>query len=352
MKIIEGKSPAERNKIIVAMVLGALALLAIGYNVIGLFPGKKPSVASKPTPAPARQPASKESVSELPPQDAANFEYESTEITYTPGAFNAPEASRNIFAFNENPPAAPMVVPTPAITIPSPTPLPPMMITSVMPQSVYAGAKTFRLEVNGDKLNPQTKIYFNGNEMPTTFINERKVITEVPANFVVAEGMRMIKLRTPDGKFYSNDASLNVMSPPKPNFTYLGPLIRKRSNNDTAYIQEQGSQNAVGRRLNDVIAGRFRLVSISPTRVIVEDVNLGFRHTVSISTAAMSAGNGGGNQQAPGFTPDTNFVPYNPTMPQPQQIPVPRYQPANPNQPQNPNQPDQDDGDGDDGGGK
>lgn len=350
MKIIEGKSPAERNKIIAALVLGALALLAIGYNVIGLFPSKKPSTAAKPTPTPS-QPVSpgQPKVADLPSSDATAFEYESTEITYAPGAYSAPEASRNIFSFNDNPP--PKVVPTPVITLPSPTPTPPMMITSVMPQSVYAGAKSFRLEISGEKFTPQVRIYFNGSEMPTNFVNDRRVWTEVPANFIAGEGIRMLKLRTPDGKFYSNDASINVMAPPRPNFTYLGPLVRKRSNNDTAYIQEQGSQNAVGKRLNDIIGGRFRLVSISTTRVIVEDINLGFRHTINISTAAMSGG-ATTSPQPGGFSPDQNFVPYNPNnpnMPPVQQIPVPRYQPNNPNQPP---PADQDDNDGDDGGGR
>lgn len=345
MKIIEGKSPAERNKIIAALVLGGLALVAIGYNVLNLFPGKKTSVASKPTPTPSVSPSA-EKVADLPTAETANFEYESTEITYTPGSFSAPDALRNIFAFGEAPQPTPVVMPTPVVTLPSPTPTPPMLIASVMPQSVYAGAKAFRLEVNGEKFTPQVRIYFNGSEMPTTFVNDRKVWADVPANFVIGEGVRMIKLRTPDGKFYSNDTSLNVMAPPRPNFTYLGQLVRRRSNNDMAYIQEQGSQNAVGRRLNDIIGGRFRLVSISAARIIVEDINLGFRHTVNISTSAMGPSS---SPQPSGFSPETNFVPYNPNAPQTQPIPVPRYQ-QRPNQPPNPNQGDEeDDGDGDGG---
>lgn len=348
MKIIEGKSPAERNKIIAAAVLGALALLALGYNVIGLFPSKKPSTpkqaAVAPTPAPADQASGPQL--EMPSREVADFEYESTEIAYTPGSFGAPPADRNIFAFNEAPTPAPIVVATPVVTIPSPTPPPPMQIASLMPQSVYAGSQSFRLEVNGAKFTPQTRIYFNGSEMPTTFVNDRRLTTEIPSNFIAAEGMRTVRVRTPDGSLYSNDQALNVMGAPKPNFTYLGPLVRKRSNNDTAYIQEQGSQNAVGRRLNDIIAGRFRLISISPSKVIVEDVNLGFRHSVNISTAAMPASGGSSVQPS---TPN-NFVPYNPNMPNPQipGIPVP----MNPNQ-QRPQQPppqdddsDQDDTDG------
>jgi hypothetical protein len=340
MKIIEGKSPAERNKIIAALVLGALALLAVGYNVVGLFPSKKPAVArsgQQPS-APAETGEDRSEQLEMPTRTAADFVYESTEITYTPASYAAAAPNRNIFAFYEPPPPTPYVAPTPIFVPPSPTPPPPMQIASLMPQSVYAGSKPFRLEVNGDRFTREARIYFNGSEIPTTFVNDRRVTAEIPSNFIAAEGMRTVRVRTPDGSLYSNDSTINVMAPPKPNFTYLGPLVRKRSNNDTAYIQEQGSQTAVGRRLSDIIGGRFKLISISPAKVVVEDVNLGFRHTVNITNASMQAATGG--SVAP-----TNFVPYNPNIQIPQ-MPVPNPNVQNPNnrppQPVNPNQPDDD----------
>ena len=52
MKIFEGKSPEERNKIIAATVLGALALFAIGYNVIGFFPSSRKTVSVNVSPSP------------------------------------------------------------------------------------------------------------------------------------------------------------------------------------------------------------------------------------------------------------------------------------------------------------
>ena len=336
MKIIEGKSPAERNKIIAAVVLGGLALLALGYNVLNLFPSKGRSTGRPAAQAPAQPGRTEVQQIEMPSRETSDFQYESTEISYTPGAYGAPPPSRNIFSFTE-PTPVPVVVPTPVVVVPTPTPPPPMQILSLMPQSIYAGSQSFKLEVNGARFTPQSKIYFNGSEMPTAFINERRLTTEIPSNFIAAEGMRVVRVRTPDGSLYSNDQPLNVMASPKPNFTYLGPLVRKRSNNDTAYIQEQGSQNAIGRRLNDIIGGRFRLISISPSKVIVEDVNLGFRHSVNISTAAMQGGSGSTPGQP---VMPNNFVPYNPNIPNPQMppgVPVP----MNPNQ-QRPPQPDDD----------
>jgi len=37
MKFLEGKSKEEKNKIIAAAVLGTLAIIAVSYNLLGLF---------------------------------------------------------------------------------------------------------------------------------------------------------------------------------------------------------------------------------------------------------------------------------------------------------------------------
>jgi hypothetical protein len=57
MKLFEGKSPAERNKIIAALVLGAMALLALTYTFGGsFFGGRKVSVTVSATPTPTASP--------------------------------------------------------------------------------------------------------------------------------------------------------------------------------------------------------------------------------------------------------------------------------------------------------
>ena len=58
MNLFEGKSPAERNKIIAASVLGVMALLALTYTFGGsLFGGRKVSVAANFDPGLCPDPA-------------------------------------------------------------------------------------------------------------------------------------------------------------------------------------------------------------------------------------------------------------------------------------------------------
>ncbi|MGI8789172.1 MAG: hypothetical protein ACR2HG_15645 [Pyrinomonadaceae bacterium] len=330
MKLFEGKSPTERNKIIAALVLGAMALLALTYTFGGMFFGGKKTVTVTTTaasPAPTTSPRVNSDTAEMPSKAAEDFQYTTTPVVYNPNKFNAPDAGRNIFAFYEPPPPtpySPTPTPTPKIEMPVtpvPTPTPPLLVGLVTPQSVYAGSKTFRLEVNGDKFTPDSLIYLNGSQLPTTFVSPQKLVADVPSNFITGAGSIYITVRTPDGSLYSNQVSLNVQAPPTPQFQYIGLIARQRYNNDTAYFQEPGKPTPFGARLNDVVGGRFRLTSISANETVFEDVNLGFKHRLALY------------RPAPGQTSSSTSNPNNPTQINPNgRFPVNRnYDPNNPN---------------------
>src|SRR5437868_1140971 len=101
MKIFEGKSPAERNKIIAALVLGAMALLALTYTFSGMFIGGKKttvSITATPSPTASVNKNATTTVTSLPSQEEMDFQYATTQVVY-PGTPSAPDAGRNIFAF-------------------------------------------------------------------------------------------------------------------------------------------------------------------------------------------------------------------------------------------------------------
>jgi hypothetical protein len=342
MKIFEGKSPAERNKIIAAGVLGAMALLVVVYNIMTLYPSRKTSVTVSASPTPAASPRPNLETIGMPSKEDEIFGYTTTPVVYSPGLFYAPDAGRNIFAFYEPPPPTPYVTPiqvfkppTPLPT-PTPTPVPPLLVGYVTPQSVYAGSKTFRLEVNGDKFTPDSLIYLNGSQLPTNFINPQKLTADVPSNMISGAGAVQIIVRTPDGKLYSNPVILEIQAPPRPSFQYIGMIARKRFNNDTAYFQEKGKDTPIGARLNDVVGGRFRIASISASEVVLEDVNLGFRHKLALYRPAPGQAASFGSNPNNGI-PDGMYSPYNPGTytPPPGDIPgipsnIPRYIPPQP----------------------
>ncbi|MEJ7848487.1 MAG: hypothetical protein WKF92_10405 [Pyrinomonadaceae bacterium] len=349
MKLFEGKSPTERNKIIAAAVLGVLSLtvlyLTFGRSLIG-GSGTTVKVSTSPKPSPT---VNAENFT-LPTKDQQDYDYATTEIDYSPIIFEAPGAGRNIFAFYEPPPPCrgaecpqPTIAPV-VFNTPTPTPTPPIQITFVTPQSVYAGSKAFRLEVSGDKFTPDARIYFSQNELPTTFINAQKMVADVPAGFVASAGPRQIMVQTLDGKAYSNQILLNIQAPPEPQFTYIGMIARKLANNDTAYFLEPGKPAPFAHRLNDIVAGRFRLLSISESETVFEDINLGFRHRRPLVQETSGGSQQPSRQGFPNLGGD-GYIPPNvqgfPQNPQVQSIPgipdnIPRYVPPSNNQKPNP----------------
>jgi len=387
MKLFEGKSPAERNKIIAAIALGAMAVLSLGYTFGGSFlgSGRKVTVtATAASPTPTASPRTSSDTAALPSDAEVNFQYTTTPIIYDPRSSYAPDAGRNIFAFYEPPPPtpySPTPTPEPKVVVPetpTPTPVPPLLVGTVSPQSVYAGAKTFRLEVSGDKFTPDSQIYLNGNQLPTSFISPQRLVADVPSNFIGNAGSIYIVVRTPDGTLYSNQVALNVQAPPTPQFEYIGMIARQRFNNDTAYFQEKDKQTQTpfAARLNDVVGGRFRLASISAVETVFEDVNLGFKYRLallrpqpgqhtgsnnpaqnpnSINNPGRYQNRGGFNQNNPSIPssinnqpPAVNIIPQGEIPGIPSNIPV--YVPPQPPQPspKMPSKDDDDDGDGDD----
>lgn len=338
MAITTGKSTAERNKMIAAVVLGLIALIAL-YLAFGrsLF-GSSTTATTKqtPTPKPSIAPQNNGDIV-MPSASEQQLTYESTPVNYVPGNAYAPDAGRNIFAFYEPPPPTPYS-PTPyvepTIKPSTPPPPPPFLVAYTQPQSVYAGSQGFRLEVNGDKFTPDSRIYLNQVEMPTVFVNAQKLVTDLPSNIIAQETQIQIIVQTPDGKLYSNPAMLAVLSPPRPGVQYIGMIARTRNNNNTAYFTETGKDKPFGARLNDIVGGRFRLIDISSAEVVFQDAELGFKHRVPLTRTSTSSGTSLPGQPTRGQpTPPLGFPPYNPTTIQPGSIPgipgnVQPYSPA------------------------
>ena len=369
MNIFAGKSPTERNKIIAAAVLGFLSLFSL-YLAFGgsIFPSRKTSVTVSVSPTPTPSPNNNGTETPVRVSEEEIYrDYTTTPIVFDPRNAYAPDAGRNVFAFYEPPPPTPFVPPppTPIKTppTPTPTPTPPQAVAFITPQSVYAGSRTFRLDVSGSNFTPDTRILFNGSELPTTFVSPQQLSAEIPGNLIVGEGPRQIMTATPDGKLYSNQLELRIEAPPKPKFQYIGMIARKRANNDTAYFLEENNNGNVtkeptGARLNDVVGERFRVVSISAKEVVLEDVSLGFRHKLGLYDPPPGQTRPSRNNNFP----TSNYQQYTPPNPIIQQIPqqqmdipgipsnIPRYNqtPAPPRNPANKQQQQKNDDDDDD----
>ena len=205
MAVFEGKTSTERNKIIAAAALGLVALIAL-YMAFGrsLFGGTATTVkvtispTPKPGVAPHRRRAADRRRTGFRLSDDAGCLSAGKLIRTRSGPEHLcvlrtaatdslqPDAGSSKYAKTRDTNAD-------AIFFPQ----------YITPPNVYAGSRGFRLEISGDRFTPDARIYFNQSEMPTTFVNPQKVVTDIPANLIAQEGPRQVIVQTPDGKAYS-----------------------------------------------------------------------------------------------------------------------------------------------------
>jgi hypothetical protein len=298
MALLEGKTPSERKKTIAALVLGAVALVSLAYMFLGS--------SSKPTPKPPKT-TTTSTTGKAPVQTLADarkgVEFIPTTIDADITLPAVPEAGRNIFAFY-----VPPVKPTPdpnatPIQVPTPTPVPPnVILASISPVNVYAHTGDFTLDVTGDKFTSETRIFISGAELPTRFVSPQQLSTKVPAQLISFEGGRDVQVRSRDGQLFSNTATLNVMPAPVPNYSYIGVLTR-RGSNDTAIMKEKNGKELLNVQRGDVLGGRFRVTSISVQEVMLTDTSLNIKHKLPFTGNSSNSGPGGQPRYQPPTPP-------------------------------------------------
>ena len=317
MALFEGKTPAERNKLILAMALGVIAFISLSYMLFGSSSSPTPrrtTAVNSNTRTSTQVPVPTTTSTPIQSPNEVRSESETLALTQ-PVIFNwqlpaVPEPNRNIFAFYV-PPPKPTPTPTPEPT-PEPTPPPPLELASVSPSQVFARTGDFKLEVSGNKFTPAAHIFIDDVEIPTRYISPQQLSANVPAQLIGNPGTRQIVVRTPDGQLYSNPAQLNVSAPPTPNYTYVGIIGSKRYN-DTAVLKDNSTRQLLNAQRGDVLGGRFRVTSISEREVALVDNTLRVKHTLPFTTDK-SAGTGG-----PGISSNPanqGGIPGIPAMPQ------------------------------------
>jgi hypothetical protein len=288
MALVEGKTPAERNKMIAAVVLGAVAVISLAYMFLGSSSKTTTtSVTSKPSPATA---TNKQAA--LTPEKVREDGFIPQIIPSSISTPPVPEAGRNIFAFYVPPRPAPKpeVIATPIST---PTPVPPnLVLASISPVNVYAHTGDFTLDVMGDKFTPDTRIFIGGAELQTRFVSPQQLSTKVPAQLISFEGGRDVMVRSRDGKLFSNTATLNVMPAPVPNYTLIGVTLRTGSN-DTAILKEKNGKELWNVQRGEIVGGRFRVTSISGREVSLIDTTLKIKHTLPLIGESSNPGASG-----------------------------------------------------------
>ncbi|MBO0797941.1 MAG: hypothetical protein J2P31_03890 [Blastocatellia bacterium] len=184
---------------------------------------------------------------------------------------------RNIFIY-----PTPTPPPTPKPVAPTPTPPPPpVTLISANPGSVYARAPDFYLSVFGEKIPADGQIYLNGREFPTTYVSARELKAAVTSDAIRNAGSVSILVRSKsDAKLFSNQLPLNVNEAPKPPYRYVG-RIEKRTG--TIVVLKTKDDDQVITAGKDQVVGRWKVISITPQRITLEDTTIKVTHTIDFT---------------------------------------------------------------------
>jgi hypothetical protein len=283
MQLSDIRNPSERNKLILAGVLGIVALLFLWWTFFG-FGGSSTQVSTRPvgqpTPSALTRPTTNKpatpTVVDLTQTDLNDLR----PVSFDFAPLSVPEAKRNIFVYYE-PPVGPVALPS--VPTPTPTPIPPVLLASISPANVYARTGDFTLEVSGDKFTTQMRVVIDNNELPTRDISPQQLSATVSATVIANPGGRMVVARSADGKLYSNTVTLSVAAPPTPNYSYIG-IIGTPRYIDTAILQDKNNKDTLNVQRGDLLGGRFRVTSISEKEVVLVDNNLKIKHTLAMTS--------------------------------------------------------------------
>jgi len=280
MEFIDLSKPGEKKKVLLAGILGLVAILFLWWTFFGF--GKSNSSVKPPTtagPAASPTPAARETRASNTPSGVVADIAQFAEIVYPGSTPSVGEPNRNIFAYYEPPPpSAPVATANPA----TPTPTPPVLLAAVNPANVYAKTADFTLEASGDKFTPDLHIFVDDRELPTKFIGPQQLVTTVPAAFIANPGTHQVVVRNHDGRVYSLPVSINVAAPPTPNFSYVG-IVSTVPRVDVAYLQDRSSKDILNVQRGDVVAGRFRVTSISEKEIVLVDTTLKIKHNLAMT---------------------------------------------------------------------
>jgi hypothetical protein len=278
MQKVDLNTPEDRKKLIIAAALGLVALVFLWWTFFGFgssttSPKTTRTSPTRPGPSPGGRPEQQPSdVAEIKDDPLVHLQPIRFDYSLPP----ATEAKRNIFSFYEPPPRPEPVAQEPPAT---PTPTPPVLLASVQPSNVYARTADFTLEVAGDKFTPNLRILIDGRELPTRYVGPQQLTGRVPAAMIASPGQRQVMVRSADGAAYSNAMMLNVAQPPTPNYTYVG-IIGTPTYSDTAILRDGSNREILNVQRGDVLAGRFRVTSISEKELVLTDTTLKIRHSL------------------------------------------------------------------------
>jgi hypothetical protein len=167
--------------------------------------------------------------------------------------------------------------------MPTPVP-PPLQLVGINPAGTLARTEEFNLTVTGLKFPADARIFLDGREIQTQYLDESHLQGVVTAEMKRNPGNLGVQVRSiSDAKMYSNSLSLNVAEPPPPPYRYVGLIVSKQGT--IAVLKAQADEDMISVKKGQVLGKppKWEIVSISPQRIEIFDVQVKVSHVINFT---------------------------------------------------------------------
>jgi len=139
------------------------------------------------------------------------------------------------------------------------------------------------MTVYGDKFPEDAQGFIDGRPYPTKVMSKNELRVQVPDTAIKVAGNLGVQVRSvSDAKMFSNQFPFNVAEPPRPLYQYVGLIVSK--NETIAVLKSQADESEVQNvRKGQKFPPNWRVVSITPQKIEVEDTNIKIVHTINYS---------------------------------------------------------------------
>ena len=280
---------SDKNKQIIAAVLGVVLVGVIVYQIFFSGPPPRPSAntnrnASTAPPQRNTSPISTPDAAEkasTKPSGSRNDEEAQLQAMLSDmspldlgvlreGGSAAVSPRGNIFEFYVEPPKPP----------PPPPPPPPITILGLSPNSATAGVpRQFTLTVYSKPFPVEdAQILIDGRPRQTKHLNEGALSTEIsPSDYAYARTIKVeVKSQSNPVKYYSNDLTFTVGQAPEPPFKFIGIL------GEQAVLEMTGTKEVMRFKTGQNVQGVWRIDSISTQGIDVTHTQFDIKRRIPL----------------------------------------------------------------------
>jgi hypothetical protein len=271
-------TPKKKKEVVLLALLGIVLVSAVWRFV---FSDDSPTPTGPPATTSVVRPRASQTVAVAAPKPGAEETVISQPLDMTIlSAKQAPSSGtgRNIFVYP--PPPTPTPPPTPK-PVPPPPP-PPITVAAINPASVMARTGDFTLTVVGAKMPNDARAFFNGRDLPTTWVSESQIKVSVPASAIAVAGTVNVEIRSAhDATLFSNPISLTISEPPPPPYRYVG-LIIERNGTKTALLKAESDEELINIQQGKILANRWKCSKISDQTLEMVDTSINVPHILRL----------------------------------------------------------------------